>query len=190
MMILLAEIREGLEMPDFGPEYRRHMDEKRHPGHKKASICAWLLLEAGLKRMGCAKMPEVTFLEGGKPVFRDGKKHFSLSHSSRLAAVIISDGNCAVDVEIIDRKAEEKLKNRCMHANEIASGMDFFECWTKKECLGKLSGRGISIRPCEIDLTAEKTAFFTRTVCDSEGKTYFLSAAGEKLPDKIEWMEI
>ena len=186
-MILLAEIREGLAVPDFGPEYRRHMDEKRHPGHKNASICAWQLLETGMKRLGYAQMPEVCFLKNGKPVFRDVKMHFSISHSGRLAAVIISNENCAVDVEIIDRKMEEKLKNRCMHPNEIVSGMDFFECWTKKECLGKLSGKGLPSKPCEIDLTAEKVVFLCETVADSEGNEYSLSAVGG---ETIEWLEL
>ena len=189
-MILLAEIREGLTVPDFGPEFCIHMDQKRHPGHRSASISAWRLLEAGLKRRGCEKMPEVRFIENGKPVFRDAGLHFSLSHSGNLAAVVISDENCAVDVEITGRNVEKKLKSRCMHENEIAAGMDFFECWTKKECIGKLSGKGMPSRPCEIDLTAEKTAYFCESVCDSEGKSYFLSTAGIKLPDKIEWMEL
>lgn len=186
-MILLAENREGLEMPDFGPEHRSHMEEKRHPGHRTASICAWRLLEEGMRRLGYATMPEVRFLEGGKPVFQDEKLYFSLSHSGRLAAIVISDVNCAVDVEVIDRKAEEKLKARCMHPSEIACGMDFFECWTKKECMGKLSGRGMPARPCEIDLTAEKTAFVCEMLSDSEGNAYCLSAVGEV---KIKWVKL
>ena len=188
MMLLAAEIREGLEIPEFGPVHRFHMEKKSHPGHRMASISAWKLLEAGLKRLGYEKMPEVAFLENGKPVFRNEKLHFSLSHSGKLAAVVISSQNCAADVEIINRAAEEKLKERCMHPNEVASGMDFFECWTKKECMGKFSGKGIPAKPCEIDLTAEKTEFFCECIRDSEGNAYFLSAICEGT--KIEWLKL
>jgi len=188
MMLLVCEIREGLAAPDFGPEHRSHMEKKRHPGHRKASICAWRLLKTGLKRLGYEKMPEVTFLTNGKPVFRNEKLYFSLSHSGNLAAAVISEENCAVDVEIAERKIEEKLKERCMHENELATGMDFFECWTKKECLAKLSGKGMPSKPCEIDLTSENTEFLCETVFDSDGNAYFLSAVCSDT--KIKWIEL
>ena len=188
MMLIVAEIREGLTAPDFGPVYRTHMEEKHHEGHRRDSVCAWRLLAEGLRRMGYENMPEVVFLEGGKPVFRKEKLHFSLSHSGRLAAAVISEENCAVDVEIIDSKMEEKLRMRCMHENESAAGMDFFECWTKKECLGKLNGKGMPSQPCKIDLTKEKTGFFSEVLSDSGHKKYRISAAG--FQGKIEWIEL
>ena len=187
MMLLVCEIREGLSAPDFGPEYCAHAENKRHPGHRTASISAWRLLEAGMRRLGYEKMPEVRFLENGKTVFADEKLNFSLSHSGKLAAAVISEESCAVDVEICGRMIEEKLKKRCMHENEIAAGMNFFECWTKKECIGKLSGRGMPSRPCEIDLTAEETGFFCERISDSNGQEYRLSAT---CGAKIEWVEL
>lgn len=191
MMLLLAEIKDGLPMPNFGAEHRKHMSEKHHAGHRSASVCAWTLLREALLRMGFDAMPDVKFSENGKPFFRNNGVHFSLSHSGKLAAALVSSGNCAIDVECIDRTVGEKLAARCMHANEIAADMDFFECWTKKECLGKLSGKGLSSRPSAIDLTQTPEAFFSRRILDSSGEPYCLSAiAHENIPVELLWIEL
>lgn len=191
MMLLLAEIKDGLPMPNFGAEHLRHMSEKRHAGHRIASVSAWTLLEKALQRMNYCDMPIVTFSESGKPVFPKNELHFSLSHSGKLVAVLVSSENCAVDVEKIAPNAAEKLSTRCMHENEIAAGMDFFECWTKKECLAKLSGKGLSSRPSAIDLTQTPEAFFCRRILDSSGEPYCLSAiTHESIPVELLWIEL
>lgn len=191
MMLLIAEIREGLPVPDFGSEYQNYMSEKHHAGYRSASLCAWTLLREALCSMGFHAMPDVTFSETGKPSFRDHCAHFSLSHSGKLAVALVSDENCAVDVEKIDPNAAEKLSARCMHENEIAAGMDFFECWTKKECIGKLSGNGLPSKPGRIDLTACREAFFTACLSDSCGEKYYLSAlAHEKGELKVKRIEL
>lgn len=189
MILLIAEIKDGLPTPNFGSEHRKHMSEKHHAGHRSASVCAWTLLREALLRMGFDAMPDVKFSENGKPFFRNNGVHFSLSHSGKLAAALVSSGNCAIDVECIDRTVGEKLAARCMHANEIAADMDFFECWTKKECLGKLSGRGIPARPCEIDLTQAREAFFCKRISDSTGGRYYLSAVAHETGQiETQWM--
>lgn len=191
MMLLIAEIKDGLSALDFGVAYRKHMADKHHEGHRNASICAWSLLAMALRKMGVSRLPEVAFLENGKPVFCEEKLHFSLTHSANLAAALLSWNNCAVDLEKIEVKVENALKARCMHPNEIVAGMNFFECWTKKECLGKLSGRGIGARPCETDLCAQNLPFVCKTVCDSRGERYCLSAVtddGEAA--ELHWVEL
>lgn len=177
-LLLIAEIAECASLPAFGPEFEKHMEEKRHPGVHAASETAWNLLEAALRETGIAELPQVHFEETGKPVFADSSLHFSLSHSGKLACALLSDAPCAVDVEIIKQDVSTKLFDRCLNEQEKALGCDFFETWTKKECMGKLSGKGLPARPSEMDsLNPEFDAcFYVRRMTDSDGQDYVLTA--------------
>ena len=177
-LLLICEIHEGLCLPAFGPEFERHMEDKHHPAVRSASGTAWKLLETALRRMGIKKLPQVRFEEMGKPVFADSSLHFSLSHSGRLAAALLSDAPCAVDVEAVRDEVRDKLIKRCLNERELALGCDFFECWTKKECLGKLSGRGLPPRPAELNSldAAYADLFRLHRAADSNGQEYQLCA--------------
>ena len=132
----------------------------------------------------------VAFAENGKP-YLPGGPHFSLSHSHALAAVLISDAPCGVDIEMIDARVAQKLAPRCLSAGE--KDLDFFECWTKKECIVKRDGRALFAQPKQLDTTAPEYAgrFFTSRISDAAGRAYALSALCEDarhikvwLPDK------
>lgn len=184
-MLLAREIRPDAELPDFGPEFARHMACKTHPEGRIASLNAWSLLAEGLKRLD-APLQSVRFSETGKPYFPDSPLHFSLSHSANFAAALISDSPCGVDIEQV-RPVSEKLVLRCMHPDEIAAGMDFFEAWTKKECLAKLDGDGMKSRPNRVN-SCICTGWFIRSLTDAEGKEYRLCAickSGEKICSEI-----
>lgn len=150
-LLLIAEITDGLSIPDFGSEFEKHIEAKHNPAVYNASCTAWRLLAIALKESGINKLPQVRFKETGKPFFANSPLHFSLSHSGSLAAVLLSDSPCAVDIEIIKQAVQDKLADRCMNEREKTSGCVFFECWTKKECLGKLNGKGLTARPADID---------------------------------------
>ena len=177
-LLLIAEVLEGASPPAFGAEFEEHIKAKRDPAVRNASCTAWRLLALALERSGVKPLPQVRFEERGKPAFSNSPLHFSLSHSSNLAAALLSDSPCAVDVEEIRENVREKLMRRCMNDRERTLGCDFFECWTKKECLGKLSGRGISLRPAEMDsLDPEYTNHFNLFRCtDSLEHAYQLCA--------------
>ena len=175
-LLLVCEIRSDTELPDFGPKFLGHMAAKTHPEGRIASLNAWALLAEGLKKLGEA-LHSVSFTDTGKPYFTAHPLHFSLSHSGNLAAVLIADSPCGVDIEQI-RPVSDKLLQRCMHPDEIAAGMDFFEAWTKKECLAKLDGSGMKSRPNAIN-TAEYSNWLTQHIIDSAGMQYHLSAICE-----------
>ena len=177
-LLLIAEVEEGLALPGFGFEFERHMEAKRNPAVRNASCTAWRLLALALKKSGINELPQARFEAMGKPVFADSRLHFSLSHSENIAAALLSDSPCAVDVEIIRDTVNNKLRDRCMNEQEKAAGCGFFECWTKKECLGKLSGRGIPSRPSETDSLDPAYAehFHLQRFFDADKQEYQLCA--------------
>lgn len=181
MQLYWCELADGFPLPDFGAEFCAHIEQKKHPEGLRRSRAAWRLLEIALRERGLASLPEVRFSETGKPLFANMPLHFSLSHSDNLAAVILSDAPCAVDIERIQDAIGEKLYERCMHPEETESGCSFFEAWTKKECIAKLDGDGIPAQPKVLNtLDAQYTGrFFSREIVDSAGNKYVLSALCE-----------
>ena len=143
-LLRVTEIREGLAVPDFGEALRLHIAEKKHPRVLNESLTAWNLLAEMLADCG-QPLPQVEFLESGKPVFADSPLRFSLSHSGRLVAVLLSDAPCGVDIQITDKSISDALIRRVLNERERSEGADFFDVWTLKECLGKLSGDGLRI---------------------------------------------
>lgn len=180
-LLLVREFSPDAKLPDFGGSFFLHMEAKTNPAVHQASLNAWALLAEGLERLGLP-LYTVEFTENGKPFFPASPLHFSLSHSGGFAAAMIADSPCGVDIEQI-REVKENLIQRCMHPEELAAGMDFFEVWTKKECIAKLEGSGMRSRPNEIN-SLEHAAWLTQRLGDSTGRQYYLSAvsaAGEQI---------
>ena len=177
-LLLCGEIRPMEIAPDFGPALDGHLRAKTNPAVRAASVAAWSLLAEGLRRLGMKKLPEVRFDPGGKPFFTDSPLHFSLSHSGKLAAVLISDAPCGVDIEQVRPEIAERLRERCLSDAERARSCDFFEIWTRKECIAKLDGSGMRSHPSEIDTLDARWShrFFTTRVHDDLGQVYALSA--------------
>ena len=177
-LLLCGEIRPIETAPDFGPALDGHLRKKTNPTVRTSSVAAWSLLADGLRMLGLEELPEVRFGANGKPCFANSPLHFSLSHSGNLAAALISDKPCGVDVEQVRPEVAERLRERCLSDVERAQGCDFFEIWTKKECIAKLDGRGMAAYPCEVDTLDGRWLhrFFTTRVRDSLGQEYALSA--------------
>ena len=177
-LLLCGEIRPMETTPDFGPALHEHLRAKTNPAVHAASIAAWSLLAEGLRMLGADVLPEVRFDPNGKPSFANSPLHFSLSHSGNLAAVLISEAPCGVDVEQLRPEVAARLKARCLSDAERARDCDFFELWTKKECIAKLDGSGMTAHPGNIDTLDPRWnhRFFTTRVRDSAGREYALSA--------------
>lgn len=177
-LLLIGEIAPIAVPPDFGEAFVRHLAAKTHPEAHAASLTAWTLLARGLYTLGFESLPQACFERGGTPFFKDVPLHFSLSHSERLACALISPEACALDVEHIHPESADRLRVRCLNPQELALGLDFFTCWTKKECIVKLDGRGLPARPSEIDSLDPryKGRFFSQKIFDSEARAYMLAA--------------
>ena len=177
-LLLCGEIRPIETIPDLGPALHEHLRKKSNPAVHAASLSAWSLLAGGLRLLGMEELTEVRFGSNGKPCFADSPLHFSLSHSGKLAAVLISDAPCGVDIEQLRPEVAARLRKRCLSNAERAHGCDFFEIWTKKECIAKLDGSGMRNHPGEVDTLEPcwSQRFFTTRVRDSSGQEYVLSA--------------
>ena len=177
-LLLYGEIRPIEAVPDFGPALCEHLRAKTNPAVHAASVAAWSLLAGGLRILGLEELPEVHFEPNGKPYFVNSSLYFSLSHSGKLAVVLISEEPCGVDIELVRPEVAERLRERCLSDGERARGCDFFELWTKKECIAKLDGRGLPSHPSEIDTLDPRWngRFYTTHVRDSAGQEYALSA--------------
>ena len=177
-LLLYGEIRPMETIPDFGAALHEHLRAKTNPAVRASSLATWSLLAEGLRRLGLEALPEVRFEPGGKPCFADSPLHFSLSHSGKLAAVLISEEPCGVDVEQLRPEVAARLHERCLSDAERARSCDFFELCTKKECIAKLDGRGLPSHPSKIDTLDPRWSgrFYTTHVRDSSGQEYALSA--------------
>ena len=203
-LLLVSEIAPASYLPDFGPAFRAHMAKKANPKVYEASLAAWGLLSKGFERMGL-HLPEITFEAGGKPTISDFglqisdlslfksnfglyfddkanilsnfSLYFSLSHSESIAAALISTHPCGVDVEMVRSEVSDRLYDRCMHPAELALGMDFFQAWTRKECIAKLDGSGMPGHPDHINSAdAQYSNWHTQLLQDENGRSYVLSA--------------
>ena len=192
-LLLISEIRDNVAPPAFGGDFAAHIARKTNPAVRAASLTAWNLLAQGLWRIGGGVLPDVAFTPSGKPEFIHSQIHFSLAHGGNLAAALLSDAPCGVDVERIRPETAERLRARCLSAEELRLGLDFFECWTKKECIGKLDGTGIDAHPARIDTldTRWEGRFLARKIRDSSDREYALAAlCRDAQALSVEWMEL
>ena len=182
--VYFCEIKSGLALPDFGHEFLGHIQEKKHPEVLASSVSAWKLLEAALRLNGLKACPVVHFESKGKPRFADSALHFSLAHSKNLAAAMLSDAPCGIDIELARPETAHKLFDRCLSEREKQiERPDFFTFWTRKECLAKYTGTGIGAHPARIDTLdpgLSGLCFHTETIFDEVGNEYRLSAVSER----------
>lgn len=177
-LLLISDVRDGIEPPPFDGELAAHLATKRNPAVRRASLTAWALLARGSEMLNVRPLPVVRFGVRGKPEFVGSPLHFSLSHSGEIAVALLSASACGVDIERIRPEVAARLRERCLCAEELRLGLDFFECWTKKECLGKLDGNGIDAHPAKLDSSDARwrDRFHTWHITDASGQPYALSA--------------
>jgi len=118
-----------------------------------------LLAQAVQECFGCARLPEMAALPGGKPVF-PGREDisFSLSHSAGLALCAVGDGALGCDIEAV-RPRRPALPRRTLSPEEWewfscrgARWEDFYLLWTRKEAAVKRTGQGLVRPPRQIQI--------------------------------------
>lgn len=81
---------------------------------------------------------EIITLENGKPVFKNSKLCFSLSHSKNIITACFSDYPCGIDTEFMKNRDLEKLS--LFFRKTFKTSEDFYKFWTLKEAEYKIDG--------------------------------------------------
>ncbi|OLA39223.1 MAG: hypothetical protein BHW35_00685 [Firmicutes bacterium CAG:176_63_11] len=132
-------------------ERRRRVNDIAGEDDRRRTVAGELLARRLLaQRLGCGE-GEVPLCwdEMGKPTVDAVGVYVSVSHSGPYAVCAIADVPVGVDVEVV-RSADEKFMRRVCSEAEMAYirvGDDgdcarFWETWTAKEALFKLTGKG------------------------------------------------
>ncbi len=107
-----------------------------------------LLAELYRQRTG-ENLPEIYILPQGKPVFRDSKWHFSISHTKRRVFCALSERPVGLDAEEQDRIVDLRLADKILSPGErqrFAAAVDkrtaLLRLWVLKEAYAKRTGRG------------------------------------------------
>ena len=145
-------------------------------------------------------LPKIDFDKRGKPFFQKRADwYFNISHSQGIIAVSVGKQEQGLDLEVIRKRPMlELLKRRVLSGSEPeflksktpeCADELFFMLWTLRECLLKLSGRGLggleSVR-CDLDtMTAccpnsdegfVKSRLITESILGKKGGKYWFSS--------------
>ena len=120
------------------------------PGDRRA---AWRLLEEALaRRLGLAGLPPAAREERGRPYFPGlPGVRFSLSHSGPFCLCALAAGPVGADVEAVRPRGEVLLRRGLTEAErawcleEADPWPRFCLLWTRRESLGKYTGRGLAL---------------------------------------------
>lgn len=149
---------------------RRRVADIAGEDDRKRTIAGELLVRRMLAQsLGCAeKDVPLQWDELGKPSVEKDGVYVSVSHSGPWAVCVTADAPVGVDVEVV-RSAQEKFMRRVCSEQEMAyirSGDDgdcqrFWEIWTAKEALFKLTGKGPLLALSRFSLPAGVTLDYT-----------------------------
>ena len=125
-------------------EKRKISNEKKWLTH----CLTYFMLDKILKSTYKIEECEILY-NNKKPVLKNDKKKFSVSHSGDFIVLAFSDYECGIDIEKIQdrdyKKIAERMKFNCN--NEI----EFYQEWTKFEAEYKLNQIPKSLKFCKID---------------------------------------
>ncbi|MGN0394720.1 MAG: 4'-phosphopantetheinyl transferase family protein [Coprococcus sp.] len=180
-------------------EYRvAKIDKCKLIKNKAQSLGAGLLLSELLRERGIDEsLVRYSENEHGKPYMPDYKDiYFSISHSDYMVSVMLDDNPCGIDIEhtrdfsqaVVKRifnEHDKKLIENVMNYDKIEAQYIFTEIWTRKEAIGKLSGKGLDFTDDfqlnELDNEyLEKNNIYVRTDRMEDG---FVVSAASGCPD-------
>ena len=161
---------DGTPSTDYLSEERRKRAEAmRFEADRLRTVAGENLARQMLsERLGCgpADVP-LQWDESGKPTVPGTGLYVSVSHSGAYAVCAVDDAPIGVDVETV-RDVDEKFMRRVCSEEELAyvtRGGDaqqrFWELWTAKEAVFKLTGHGPLLRLSKLALPQGVTVCYT-----------------------------
>ena len=138
-------------MAMMSAERRRRISDFPAEDDRKRSAAGELLLRRALSERlgGSPESAPLAWEDSGKPAAEVEGVYLSVSHSGPWVLAALDDKPLGVDVEVI-RTADQKFMARACSEAEMAYinfGREgcyhrFWECWTAKEALFKVTGKG------------------------------------------------
>ena len=129
----------------LSPSRKAHIDTFRHPGARKVSLAAQLLLEQMLQKLQIHTVVER--LPSGQPVLQNRQSFVSIAHCDDWVVCAVSSKPIGIDIEKIRPTKPGMLQKVCTPEElEYAQQEEsrFFEIWTAKEAYFKMKGTGIT----------------------------------------------
>ena len=115
----------------------KQFNHHNYTNSKKAAIhsLSYFLTDRILKNIYKIDDREITFVNS-KPILKNNKKHFSISHSDCYIAICFSDYECGIDIEKIKFRDFKAISDRMNFHTESLE--EFYRKWTEYEALYKL----------------------------------------------------
>ena len=108
------------------------------------------------------ELPQIAVTERGKPYFRDGDWHFSISHTKKHAFCALSEAPVGIDGEEADRNINLRLAEKILSPSEKAQfdraedkRAALLKFWVLKEAAAKRSGEGLKGYPNHTNFSLE-----------------------------------
>ena len=150
---------------EIGEDLRFQKKEISNEKTRKIHCFSYLMTDRILREIYKIEDREIVFKDG-KPVLKNGGKHFSISHTKEYIALGFSDYNCGIDIEGVNSNRDWKsIAQRMGFKSE--SEEEFYKDWTTYEALYKLNGTSDNIYHTKIE-------------------NYFLTAVSENPDEKFE----
>ena len=155
-------------------ERQGRCDRHRREIDKRRCILADALARRALSK-GTDLAPEAISFgrePSGKPYALGLDKHFSLSHSGSLALCAVAHFPVGADIQRQRSISEPMIRRLARAGYEGTSDEDFFAWWVRQEAAGKMTGKGLSLRPIPEDLQ-----FWDGVVKESDGAYFYAICA-------------
>lgn len=176
----------------FGEKEKKRLENIKNPQRRRESEAGLVALRRAIGDRKLCDVADVVRDENGKPHFEKNiGLVFNISHSERLSAAAVLDGDgigIGIDVECVKSEKSEKLlkiarryfsKSELELFFESGDTLEFYKTWTKKEARAKLFGVGLSAILGEENEPQEECVT-TCFLVEYLGQSYVLSVSAEK----------
>jgi len=134
---ITEDVNELLRLINLSSEDAEILDAFKLDKRKNEWLASRILLQGLLKHY-----PEIEYSKNGKPYLRNSESCISISHTNNFAAVSLSKGPTALDIEVCAQRVE-KVANRFVHPDEekyidVEKRLTYLTVlWSAKETLYK-----------------------------------------------------
>lgn len=143
-----------------------------------SSLLGRLLLKWSLKEYYNYQLnfDDIVYFKNEKPYLKDDNFYFNISHSGELVCCVISEKQkVGIDIELINsdidfedfypQMTKFEIKNIKKSKDQLVA---FYQYWTEKESVLKLTGKGLSIRLNSFELKNNVVELFDKKIFTKE----------------------